>query len=860
MGGWVKANDKEWRSLKAAHKILDDKVSEIMGRKMRWSDLFAMERKMPTVEIAFKDGDGEKYHELTQGNLLYIYMVNKMSDGRMKLRRMGIDEEDVEFITEKIDPRFIQLADWLQDVFLKEKRNEYNPVHERLFGASMAAIENYFPLKVNDRSRGKEEDVEDYLSDEKIVGSTITGSIIKRVRNSLPLDVTGADAFDVVLEHLQNMEHWAAFAELNRDLNALLSYKRFRNRVLNMSSARYGAGKTLWENFKESCAIASGVYRPKVKRDSLDSTAVNVAKGVTAAKIAFRIYTAFKQLMSYPAYFSEASIVELAKSSNPVGAVRAWNWAIEQLPGFAERWQSRQAGDSRLRESDADWGLWKNKIIETASRWGMSPNAFVDGLTVAMGAKAIYETKMRRYKDDGYSDEEAKKLALRDASVAYNETQQSSGNAYLSSMQLDRTVASVAFTVFRNASMGYQRRMVSALSNLKRKLKPGYRDESIAFMTKQMLRDGLDEEQAASAARRAYNRSWFRDIADTLIFGFVLQLTWNLAPYIPYLLLGDDDDEKDKMLEDATLHALAGGVEGLTGGNVMSELYNRARSGEGVGNYNFNLLPLMSDLQTTLRHFKNDEVMAANDIINLLVQSSIGVNPQTITDAYVAIMDAAEGDLSTGKEIAMMLMRLGQVPQTQLDNLYIDELGMSAKDAKGHSLEDLAKRYATYKRRKNAPLTGILYDDTERAAAEERYIKRFEEKVKERISGLSDEALGMNYDRSDAMLKKELGKEAAKRLGGKDSYGNPSTDYGEIYLRKRSYIDLAEDVLLQTEESKAKAAGNDDRMKEVSSARGEITSIKKELRDATSAQEIEDIMERLRQRRRELMQELGIVK
>jgi hypothetical protein len=226
-------------------------------------------------------------------------------------------------------------------------------------------------------------------------------------------------------------------------------------------------------------------------------------------------------------------------------------------------------------------------------------------------------------------------------------------------------------------------------------------------------------------------------------------------------------------------------------------------------------------------------------------------------------MDAAEGDLSTGKEIAMMLMRLGQVPQTQLDNLYIDELGMSAKDAKGHSLEDLAKRYATYKRRKNAPLTGILYDDTERAAAEERQVKLFEKKVKERISGLSDEALGMNYDRSgsDLMLKKVLGDEAAKRLGAKeDYYGKSKKDYGEIYLRKRSYIDLAEDVLLQTEESKAKAAGNDDRTKEVSSARSEITSIKKELRDATSAQEIEDIMERLRQRRRELMQELGIVK
>ena len=52
-----------------------------------------------------------KDHEVTPGQLLYIYMVNKMSDGRMKLRKMGIDEDDVQKIVASLDPRFVQIAD-----------------------------------------------------------------------------------------------------------------------------------------------------------------------------------------------------------------------------------------------------------------------------------------------------------------------------------------------------------------------------------------------------------------------------------------------------------------------------------------------------------------------------------------------------------------------------------------------------------------------------------------------------------------------------------------------------------------------------------------------------------------------------
>ena len=199
---------------------------------------------MDRVKVSWRSADGGKVeHELNQGQLLYILMVDKMADGRMKLRKMGIMEEDVAAIRREVDERFIRLADWLQGEYLVELRNKYNAVHERLFGASMASIENYFPLVINQRGLNKGVDIAKEEHD--TLPSTTTGAIIKRRRNDKPLDLLNADAFSVVLNHIDEMETWAAFAEFNKDINALLSYKRFRNQVQNMATV-YGARGELW--------------------------------------------------------------------------------------------------------------------------------------------------------------------------------------------------------------------------------------------------------------------------------------------------------------------------------------------------------------------------------------------------------------------------------------------------------------------------------------------------------------------------------------------------------------------------------------------------------------------------------------
>ncbi len=748
MGGWLKASENEFKGIQKAHEMLDEKVRSVFKEAKRWSDLFAIEKRMPTMDVKFWDGEKMADFKLTQGNLLYIYMVSKMTDGKMKLSKMGITDVDVRNMVAEMDPRFIELADWIQESFLPTLREKYNEVHVRLFGAPMAAIDNYFPIRVLANARTREVDLAVEESSSK--PSTITGSIIKRTKNSLALDILGSDAFDVVLEHVEQMEHWAAFAEFNKDLNTLLSYNKFRNRVQN-SRGIYGAGTVAWNNFRAVAEIAAGVYKPAVKSDSLDKTVTNIVKGVTGAKISFRVYTALKQLLSAPAFVSDASLTSLAKSlANPK---KSWDWAMSELPLFEKRWKSRQAGDSRLMETEADWEIWKNRIVELAGRYGMTPNAFVDALTVSIGARAIYETKLKEYMEYGYSQERAEEKAKRDATVLFNESQQSNESAFLSAVQLDRTVASNAVTVFRNSSMGYERMYVDGIRNLKHMFRKGYKEESIEYMRKQMVRDGLPEDKAQRAAERIYNRSLAKNATRVATFGFLVQFAWNLGPYIVYLLMGDDDDEKKDMITDAAVRGVVGGpVEGLAAGQAISTVLGDIALGEEVENPEVQL-PAFSDLENVFTQLDSDPVRAVNDMFNLLVQSVSGFNPQTATDIVVAIVDACNGDMETAEEVTLALMRILQTPQSQVDKLFKEYIDFSEEEGLDLRIHEFAERYAKYKVMRNAPLTKWMYSDEREKEIEDRYIKRFLKDAEEMKRTHGSEDAKMFYEYYDVEYK-----------------------------------------------------------------------------------------------------------
>lgn len=792
MGGWLKSAENEYLGYREALKELDAKVEAVFdGKIKRWGQLFSIDRKLGDVDVEFWDGGQMRPHTLTQGNLLYIYMVNKMADGQMKLRKMGITDEHVDAITRKLDPRFKQIADWLQEEFLVNKRNKYNEVHKHMFGASMASIDNYFPLKILANARIEKVDVGAETT-EATLPSTATGSIIKRRKNNTALDLLNANAFSVILDHLKDMEHWAAFAEFNRDLNTLLSYKRFRNQVINITSV-YGGGKQLWNEFRNVCALASGSYRPKTTK--VDSFMLKAARGLSAAKVAGRIWTAIKQITSLPAFLSETNVITLSKNLSTPWI--AWHWTMTNLPIAHKRWSSMTSGDPRLLQTKRDWADWQNRIGEISSHIGMAPNAFMDALSVSIGSYSVYESAKRKYIGYGYSESEAERKAMQAATIAFNQTQQSSEGAFLSTMQVDRTWLAQMFSVFRNNSFAYTRQLYDAIRGLANSLTT----EEVEYMAKQMERDGIDPDKALVNAKKEVAKGTIRDLVRLMLFGGGLTYIWELMGNLPYLIFGDDDEKKEEMLDSAAQRAMLGGLDGLAGGEAIVEIALSAMTEEGtLRNVFKNGMPATSDIERALSKISSDQYSAFNDLVNIVAQYYAGINPQILIDAVVAIQDYCGDDAQTTRECALLIMRIIQCPQSQLDKVYFDEIDLSAEQASKLTPVQIAERYARYKRKRTSGGFDLLRTKEQADSAMTRKLneslKLSKEAIGERLATDSTKILLEEYDainerkREINKLREDMEDLEWQKLNGEFNYSYNHGKHKRIANYKKEMKDL----------------------------------------------------------------------
>jgi site-specific DNA-cytosine methylase len=813
--GAMKASNDAFKSVREANNEIDLKVSELFGKvtedkdgnkkgNMILNDLYELERsnEVKSLDVTIRDIEGEQTYKLQQGNLMYIYMVNKMPDGAMKLREMGILDADVERIKKNIDPRFLKLADWIQGEFLPKMRTKYNKRHEELFGAPMPMVENYFPLRVLKNARYMEEDVNNTSDGSNALPSTATGAIIKRKINKLPLDILNADALSVTIDNIKEMENWYNYAPIRKDANTLLSDTAFRNRVQNMTTI-YGSGERLWNNVKDATAVAMGTYRPKGGTD-LAVSLKNIGKGITGAKISGRLYTAFKQILSAPMFLPDVDLGRFVRHF--IKPYSSFKWAIENMPNFDKRWSGRKLGDTVLMDGPTDWKLWHTNLMEKAAYYGMTPNALVDAVTCAVGARAVYDTKYKQYIKAGLTEERAKEKALSDAEINFNTSQQSSEGAFVSPMQLDRTLESAIFTPFRNSSMLYERKGINALRNLKHRIEKGHKEASIKFMAGQLMDEGVGYEQATKAAEKMYQKGLMHNIADAIVSLWLGAIIWNLGGNLGYLLFGDDNEKKKKMIFDAIiLGLLEGPVDGLAGGQFINTAIANTITSDGISlkglkNVDFSGMPMLSDFNSMIEKFGYDKVAGAQDLMFMVMQSGTGFNPKTLTDAINACIDYGNGDMTNAKEIALFVFRLMNGPAATVDNLYIDELGMKGKDAKKLSYEELAKRYAEYKFGKNTFGLDKLYSDEEKQKKLKAIEKSFDKKVSERLAGMDREDLKNEFSESRSQKEKKLiGKIIADELETKDSEAVKKAKADASYLRQRNFSDLMDDLYLQKE-------------------------------------------------------------
>lgn len=546
--GYVAASGNYYQAYEDFKARLNEKAKDIFGKDYKQVLKDSNQPLDVTIQISaqyanlqsttdenkISEGASEIYTP-TIGEVVYAYMAAKMPDGRVKLDKMGVKEDIIDYLVRQIPQGYITFADWVQNEFLPERRKVYNKTHLEVFGTQMAQVENYVPLKV--KKDFVYEEFDGSKIDKAELPSSITGSIIKRKRNSLPIDLH-TNIFDLLLDHGQQMEHWNAYTRIVRDTNQFLSNTKIR-RALDYRK------KGLHRKLKEAALIASNSYQPDV--DRLEKMTVALNKMAASSKIAFRINTAIKQVLSYPAFYAYVADAHfwgyLTRNLGPDSWGRNFRWALDNIPSFQERWLGRMAGDERLAQMTSPK---LDRWIKGMGNVGMLPNALVDAVTCANGAQAVYRYEHERYMKIGLDESEADRLAKIAAAQALNQTQQSSEGMYLSRIQADRTAFAVAISTFQNSNFAYLRKELEGIDQLMRDTK-----KQIANREKYYEQQGVNPDQAAKLALQDVVSANRTAVVKILVFGFILNTIWMLGNSVWKYAFGDEDEE-DKW-EDAAI-------------------------------------------------------------------------------------------------------------------------------------------------------------------------------------------------------------------------------------------------------------------------------------------------------------------
>lgn len=532
--GLVFASDNEYKNKQKMFSAVEEQIKAFhLGKNM--NDLIAITKKPSGMYITNKGNKGNI--ELTIGELMYIYASSRQEQGRKMLINAGIDEMYIDTMADhlvEVYPNEWRFVNWVTDEFLPTQRYErYNGLYEDLYKTQMPDTPHYFPLVVNKEQLYKAEEIGE--GDVSVLPTSTVGSIIARREHNYGLNLD-TNFVGQLISHINDMEHWYAFAKPIKQINTLLSSTQFRNVV---EAQAKGAVSLL----KEVANIAVG-GQVKSRAGALAKPLKVIARNDIASNITFRFNTALKQTLSYPAYFAYSASprywLYLARAFNPMNIPANWKWAINELPTVKERWESRSAGFDQLNAND--FSVMYGRIVGKAVSTGMLANSTVDLLTCTIGARAVYEFEYNNNIKSGMTASAAEVDAKYRAAVFLNQTQQSGNNIFLSRIQKDGAFSQ--FMAYRNANLGYARLETHAIAEAMRAVDKDTKRRRIAARKDFYKRAGMNNKQAEHKAKHDHWQNFLRAVLALGVFGGVLPYLWSqggkgLLGYRP----DDDDDE-----------------------------------------------------------------------------------------------------------------------------------------------------------------------------------------------------------------------------------------------------------------------------------------------------------------------------
>lgn len=403
--------------------------------KMALSEIPAKSRK-EFVKFSWLEQGAELVEmEMSDLEAAYLLQMSAMPEYEDNLEALGFDEAAIGKVRDHIDVRALRVAEYLGEEYERGYK-EYNEVYRRLFGCDMPKVQNYAPgFFVTDNAAEAVDPMESRGS-----GWLSVGSIkMRRKHYALPRVVSCVNAY---WAHSMQMDHWASFAEIMRDMKAVLLNGELGNKI----DAVHGA---------QARKLLMGWVKDLEFDGSQDSGGAGQAQQVVSrvlgamaqGALSYNLKTCLKQL---PAMFSSMA------DMSPSDAMKGFIGALANPGQLAEVWMSptiqqrlMQGMSPEMRQA-LTANRMKVSMLGDAVEAGMLPIGLTDAAFTTFSGGIAYMAAKKKAMKEGLSDEVVEQRALAALDKAVRRTAQPIETEQKSPWEIHANVLGRMFMMFRS--------------------------------------------------------------------------------------------------------------------------------------------------------------------------------------------------------------------------------------------------------------------------------------------------------------------------------------------------------------------------------------------------------------------------
>ena len=403
--------------------------------KMALSEIPAKSRK-EFVKFSWLEQGAELVEmEMSDLEAAYLLQMSAMPEYEDNLEALGFDEAAIGKVRDHIDVRALRVAEYLGEEYERGYK-EYNEVYRRLFGCDMPKVQNYAPgFFVTDNAAEAVDPMESRGS-----GWLSVGSIkMRRKHYALPRVVSCVNAY---WAHSMQMDHWASFAEIMRDMKAVLLNGELGNKIDAVHGAQARTHLTKWVKDLEfdgsQDSGGAGQAQQVVSR---------VLGAMAQGALSYNLKTCLKQL---PAMFSSMA------DMSPSDAMKGFIGALANPGQLAEVWQSPTIQQRLMQGMSPEMrraltaNRMKVSMLGDAVEAGMLPIGLTDAAFTTFSGGIAYMAAKKKAMKEGLSDEVVEQRALAALDKAVRRTAQPIETEQKSPWEIHANALGRMFMMFRS--------------------------------------------------------------------------------------------------------------------------------------------------------------------------------------------------------------------------------------------------------------------------------------------------------------------------------------------------------------------------------------------------------------------------